>query len=677
MATSLNTDRTVQAMDTWAEFKKYLDGTYFSGAFAYEEDTAVYRIVTEPLAGIRRELHIVKNGNPDQIEFETSYKGLAPRLGVSWPAKQGEAGSHAQRWMFGLSDGTAFISPALEHVTAVSPHAVRLTDGTAFYKAPVGTQLPAALVGGRLDSNLGSWLGSIAPTVGQKNSANSIPVVLATDQSVLTVTGSVSVGGSVSITGDPAEGKVNTAPPDQAMQIGGPDAGGTFRASYQYDLSTGNQKEYALGVSLRVDNGAGASEAFGTAAFPVFVAQGSEGTHAQRWMVGLSDGVAFINPATDRTTASAPFSVRLSDGSAFYSAPVATQLPSALVGGRLDSNIGSWLGSTAPTVGQKTSANSIPVVLASDQGILPVSALGDTTATGALGVLNAAVTLALAGFGGAGFQLAAGTLIGTLVAEVSYDAGTTWVATFFADPSTSARAPTLVFATANTATGRSLVIPDGATHVRVRVSAFGSGTANGTVKATVNSVPVVTPVQVQHSGKATYATVIRNFVPISNATDMITISGSASRTIRVTRGILTATQTTAGTNEFFVIKRSTANSGGTSAAATVVPYDRLNPAASAAVVTYSANPVTLGTTVGNVTVPKVLCPTTTSLADRDTVFDFTLGGLTQGIVLRGTGDVLALSFNGVSIPSGLNINFTLEWVEELHGTVHLYPAEVR
>ncbi len=664
MATSLNTDRTVQAMDTWAEFKKYLDGTYFSGAFSYEDDPTVYRIVTEPLAGIRREVHIVKDGNPDQLDFEASYKGLAPRLGVSWPAKQGESGSHAQRWMFGLSDGTAFISPALEHTAAASPHAVRLTDGAAFYKAPVGTQLPAALVGGRLDSNMGSWFGSTAPTIGQKNSANSIPVVLATDQSTLTVTGSVSVGGSVTVTGDPAENKVNDAPPSQAMQIGGPDVGGRFRTPYQHDLSTGNQSEYALGVSLRIDNGAGASEAFGTAAFPVFVAQGSEGTHAQRWMVGLSDGVAFINPATDRTTASAPFSVRLSDGAAFYSAPVATQLPSTLVGGRLDTNNGAWLGSTAPTVGQKTSANSIPVVLASDQATLSVSALADTTATGALGALNAAVSLALAGFGGAGFQLAAGTLIGTLVAEVSYDAGTTWVASFFADPSTSARSATLVFTAANTATARSLVIPDGATNARVRVSAFTSGTANGTVKATTNSVPVVTPVQVQHSGKATYVAVIRNFVPISNATDMITITGSATRTIRVTRGILTTTQTTAGTNEFFVLKRSTANAGGTSAAATRVAYDSLNPAATASVVTYSANPVTLGTLVGNLMVPKVLSPVATSLIGRETLFDFTLQGITQGIVLRGTSETLALNFNGVSIPAGLNLNFTLEWVEE-------------
>jgi len=47
-------------------------------------------------------------------------------------------------------------------------------------------------------------------------------------------------------------------------------------------------------------------------------------------------------------------------------------LPSSLVGGRLDSNIGSWLGSTTPTVGQKAMTSSVPIVVASDQTQLPL-----------------------------------------------------------------------------------------------------------------------------------------------------------------------------------------------------------------------------------------------------------------------------------------------------------------
>lgn len=53
--------------------------------------------------------------------------------------------------------------------------------------------LPAALVGGRLDTNVGAWLGSVAPTVAQKTMASSLPVVIASDQTAVTVSGTVTV----------------------------------------------------------------------------------------------------------------------------------------------------------------------------------------------------------------------------------------------------------------------------------------------------------------------------------------------------------------------------------------------------------------------------------------------------------------------------------------------------
>jgi len=45
--------------------------------------------------------------------------------------------------------------------------------------------------------------------------------------------------------------------------------------------------------------------------------------------------------STDRTTAAGPYAVRLSDGTNFYNTNSASQLPAALVGGRLDVNIGA------------------------------------------------------------------------------------------------------------------------------------------------------------------------------------------------------------------------------------------------------------------------------------------------------------------------------------------------
>ena len=70
--------------------------------------------------------------------------------------------------------------------------------------------------------------------------------------------------------------------------------------------------------------------------------------------------------------ASAPWSVQLSDGSAFYTGTKTGQLPTSLVSGRLDANVGAWMGSTSPTVGQKTMTSSLPVVIASNQTVLNV-----------------------------------------------------------------------------------------------------------------------------------------------------------------------------------------------------------------------------------------------------------------------------------------------------------------
>jgi len=53
-----------------------------------------------------------------------------------------------------------------------------------------------------------------------------------------------------------------------------------------------------------------------------------------------------------------------------------SQLPTVLLGGRLDTNIGAWFGSTVPTVGQKPMVSSIPVAIAADQSVIPVSQNG-------------------------------------------------------------------------------------------------------------------------------------------------------------------------------------------------------------------------------------------------------------------------------------------------------------
>jgi hypothetical protein len=154
----------------------------------------------------------------------------------------------------------------------------------------------------------------------------------------------------------------------------------------------------------------------------------------------------------------------------------------------VDSNqnfIGVTPANTAPTASQEAL-----VVSMSPNSITTITD-ADTTATGSLGALNNAVTLVMAGEMGAGMQLLAGSLIGTIVAEVSTDGGNSWTATFFDDPTTSNIVPSITFASANPATTRSIVGAGGASSVRVRVSAYTSGTATCNMRASFTHDPSV------------------------------------------------------------------------------------------------------------------------------------------------------------------------------------------
>ena len=102
--------------------------------------------------------------------------------------------------------------------------------------------------------------------------------------------------------------------------------------------------------------------------------------------------------------------VQIYSGGSAVSPASSTQLPAALVGGRLDENVGAWLGSTAPTVGQKAMAASLPVVISSDQSAVPVS--GSVSITG---TPNVAVTSSVLPTGAA-----TETTLGTRLADATF-----------------------------------------------------------------------------------------------------------------------------------------------------------------------------------------------------------------------------------------------------------------
>lgn len=149
------------------------------------------------------------------------------------------------------------------------------------------------------------------------------------------------------------------------------------------------------------------------------------------------------------------------------------------------------------------------------------------------------------------------------------------------------------------------------------------------------------------------------FTPGATPQDVFTITGSATREVRVTGAGISTVQTTAGINAWLLLTRSTANSSGTSAAVARVPVSRAYPAATATVLQYTANP-TPGTTVGSLWSGRVVSPAPASVASvvgRDVDF------LRQPVVLSGVNDVLAWNFNGVALPAGLSVQAWVAWEE--------------
>jgi hypothetical protein len=109
---------------------------------------------------------------------------------------------------------------------------------------------------------------------------------------------------------------------------------------------------------------------------------------------------------------------------------------------------------------------------------------GDLFTAGALGALSASVTVPAAGFQSVGFHMGNGTFRGTIAPEISIDNGTNWVSTFWETPNTGAKTSTLAIAANYAPVVRTILVPGGVSHARVRVTAYTSGTANALIRAT-------------------------------------------------------------------------------------------------------------------------------------------------------------------------------------------------
>lgn len=161
----------------------------------------------------------------------------------------------------------------------------------------------------------------------------------------------------------------------------------------------------------------------------------------------------------------------------------------------------------------------------------------------------------------------------------------------------------------------------------------------------------------------TYTASNVDIVPVATPTDVIVLVGSATKTILVTKFEITPNATANGSLDFYVYKRTTANTGGTSTATAIASNDSTNPTASAVARIYSANPSALGTgTLVRATRMTLASKSPNGIAIQMWSESFGTGNQ-QPIVLRGVGESLAINLGGQAMPSGIEIYFTMEWVE--------------
>ena len=162
--------------------------------------------------------------------------------------------------------------------------------------------------------------------------------------------------------------------------------------------------------------------------------------------------------------------------------------------------------------------------------------------------------------------------------------------------------------------------------------------------------------------KATYSASVTALAPAATATDIFTIIGSGTKTIRVTRIQISGVATAAGAYDVQLVKRSTADTLGTSTAPTLIPHDSNDAAATSVVAAYTANP-TLGTAVGVLQVKKITVSTVAG-AIPIVPTEFRPAPNERAIaVLRGAAQQLCVNLNGVTMTGGslsLDVSFTEE-----------------
>ena len=163
-----------------------------------------------------------------------------------------------------------------------------------------------------------------------------------------------------------------------------------------------------------------------------------------------------------------------------------------------------------------------------------------------------------------------------------------------------------------------------------------------------------------------------NFTPTATgAVTMITVTGSATKTVRIRRITIGGVSTAVSGSVFQLQRTSALGAGGTLVAPTVGKLDTASAAATAVVnhwtTTLKAAGVAVGGPLATRYVGTNIVTTPATLAMDSNVVMFPEGGapIGQAIVLRGVADILEIqNVTPANLGAGTVLSYTIEWIED-------------
>jgi hypothetical protein len=162
---------------------------------------------------------------------------------------------------------------------------------------------------------------------------------------------------------------------------------------------------------------------------------------------------------------------------------------------------------------------------------------------------------------------------------------------------------------------------------------------------------------------ATYRYEAVGITPAATPTDIFTLQGSASKVIKVKRVIVSGEATAAAQVVANLVRRSTANTAGTSTAPVIAQSDNADAAPFGAIKLYSVNPTALGTVVATIISRRVGLNPNSALPASAIELSFGVRN-DKPIILRGATDFLAINLAGAALPAGTKLDIAIEWTEE-------------